>query len=166
MKFDPYSWQEFDNDQQVNAPKGRLRVRCSQPAALYIEAQGYEALADYGTAFEIDVSEAVMWRIDGPEGTRAFVYRPRDTSTVAKGEVFTNIDRMPHESGQMVEVQRALRQFEIERRAALREIRAEQASLRALRDQVTTPPPPPVSSQQDPGPEVEAGGENEAEADE
>lgn len=161
MKFDPYSWHEVQTDGQIDAPKGRLRVQCSAPSALYIEAQGYEALAGHGTAFTLDLSEAVKWRVEGPQGVRAFVHRSASTSTVAAGEVFTNIDRMPHESGHMIEVKRALRMFELERRNALSEIRAERAALETARRQAVGPEPE-SDPEAEPEPDAQAEPEQKA----
>lgn len=133
MKFDIFSWQEVKSNEQIQARKGILRVRASAPVALYVEAEGYEVLAGVGLTHEIDLSEAVTWRAEAPEGTRVFWQPPAVTSFVCEGEVFTNIDRMPHESGQVAEVTRALRMFELERRRALQEIRAERDALEAAR---------------------------------
>lgn len=130
MKFDVFAWNEVHNGQEINAPKGKLRLRCSAPAPLYIQAHGVEALAGYGTAFEVDLSEAVTFRVDGPKGTRVFRWHPEPSATVAQGEVYTNIDRMVQESGTVMEVRRALRDLEIQRRSVLSEMRAEAARLR------------------------------------
>ncbi|SEH91223.1 hypothetical protein [Paracoccus alkenifer] len=134
MKLDPFAWSEVNLNEKIQAGKGILRVRCSAPAPLYVEAEGYEVLAEVGTSFEIDLSEAVTWRVDAPKGARIFWMPPPVTSHRPYGEVYTNIDRMPHESGQLAEVTRAMRMLELERRSVLKEIRSEAAALRAARD--------------------------------
>lgn len=149
MKFDPLYWNEVANNGENQSPKGVLRVRCSQPSPLYVSSHGVEALAGHGTAFDLEVSEAVTWRLDGVEGTRVFAYAPPSTSMQASGEVFTNIDRMPDESGQLMEVRKALREFELQRRSALRQIREEAHALELARQQAQTPPPaatPPAAT--------------------
>lgn len=133
MKFDLFSWQEVNLNEEIQARKGVLRVQSSATVALYVQAEGYEVLAGVGTSFSVDLSEAVTWRAEGPEGVRVFWQPPALTSFVCEGEVYTNIDRMPHESGQVAEVTRALRMFELQRREALREIRAERDALLAAR---------------------------------
>lgn len=154
MKFDPFNWNEVKPNEKVFAGQGLLRVRCSAPSPLYIEAQGVEALCGVGTAFEVETSEAVSFRVDAPKGVRVFVHSPEVTSIVAAGEVFTNIDRMPDESGNLLEVRRALRQLEIERRAVLREIRAERAAFDASR--APADPDPVIEPEADPAQEVKA----------
>lgn len=139
MKLDPFAWSEVNPNEKVQAGKGILRVRCSTSAPLYVEAEGYEVLAEVGTSFEIDLSEAVTWRVEAPNGARIFWMPPSLTSHTPQGEVFTNIDRMPHESGQLAEVTRAMRMFELERRSVLKEIRSEAAALRAAREAVQQP---------------------------
>lgn len=140
MKFDLFAWSEVAPNEKVQAGKGVLRVRCSAPAPLYVEAEGYEVLAEVGTAFEIDLSEAVTWRVEAPKGARTFWMPPALTSHRHEGEVYTNIDRMPHESGQLAEVTRAMRVFEIEQRSVLKKIRSEAAALRAIRDAIAPEP--------------------------
>ena len=123
MKFDPLTWNEVPTNETIQIGKGVVRLRASAPVPLYIEIQGVEALADYGTNLEVEVSEAARAKVVAPKGVRVFVHTPLPTAVQAQGEVFTNIDRMPSESGPMAEVTRALRALEMERRAALRDIR-------------------------------------------
>lgn len=150
MKFDIFSWQEVKPNEEIQARKGILRVRASAPVALYVQAEGYEVLAGVGLSHEVDLSEAVIWRAEGPEGTRVFWQPPAVTSVACEGEVFTNIDRMPHESGMLAEVTRARRMLEIEKRQMLAEIRREMAITRNVARSISTP-------------EVEAQAEAEAE---
>ncbi|QCS36983.1 hypothetical protein [Tortoise microvirus 38] len=152
MKFDPFSQQEVSTNETVWFGKGRLRLSLSARCPLYIEAQGIEALAGIAETFDLDLSEEVSFRVEAPEGVRAFLRVPEPTSFEPEGEVFTNIDRMPHESGSVAEVTRAMRLFELERRAALREIREEAEELRTLR-QAAKPQAQPIHQ-----------GEGEAEA--
>lgn len=143
MKFDPFCWNEVKTNEKVATGKGWLRLRLSAPAALYIEAEGYEALYGYCAAFDVETSEEVTFRIEALKGVRAFQYRPPLTVTAPVGETFTNIDRMPVESGAMEEVTRARRMLEMERRAFLRDIRAERdAAVAAVR-----PAPAPAVAQ-------------------
>lgn len=134
MKFDPYCWLEVKPNEALEIPKGVLRLRASAPVALYASAQGYEVLVGYGATFEVEFAEAVKIRVDAAKGVRLFRYHPLSTTVHADGEVFTNIDRMPDESGSVAEVLRARRMFEFERRNMLAEIRAERdESLRLMR---------------------------------
>lgn len=126
MKFDVFSWDEVKPNVENQAEKGTLQLRASAQAALYVTAQGVETLAGFASEWSLEISEAVTYRLDAPKGVRLFKYRPfMDTSVSPEGETFTNIDRMPHESGMMAEVTRARRMFEIEKRQMINEIRRE-----------------------------------------
>lgn len=133
MKFDPFNWHEVKPNEKTQSQKGWLRVRCSSAAPLYIQAQGVEALAGVNTCFDVETSEKVTWHIDAPEGVRVFYQGRTPTATKPQGETFTNIDRMPQESGMLAEVTKAMRAFELERRAALGEIRRERDALARLK---------------------------------
>jgi len=145
MKFDPFTWQEVKANEKTEI-KGHLRVRLSAPAPLYIEAEGLEVLAGVGHTFDLELAETVTWRVDAPVGVRVFFHRPHSSSHKFEGERWTNIDRMPDESGSMAEVLRARRHFELERRAFLKEMRAAQAqALSSVRAQAPTSAPEPAS---------------------
>ncbi len=134
MKFHPHFWREVKPNETFQAFQGLLRVRCAPGAALFLDCQGVEALVGFDTSFEVEISEEMTAKVTAFEKqTRVFVFVPEQTSVVDSGEIFTNIDRMPHESGSVLEVRRALRELELEKRAAMREIRAERAVLNASR---------------------------------
>lgn len=145
MKFDPFQWHEVKANEEVQVAKGWLRLRCSAEVAAYLSAEGHEALLGLGASFDAEVSEEMTLRVDAPEGARVFLHRPRGSAFEPDQEVYTNIDRMPSESGNLAEVNRAVRLFEMQRRAALREIRAERDALVAARAaQVVEPEAKPV----------------------
>lgn len=124
MKFDPFAWSEVKSDQKTQAESGVLRVRSARPAALYVEAEGVETLVGYGTSWEVVLSCPVSFWVEGGAGfARVFYYSPRSSVHEHDGEVFTNIDRMSDESGNLLAVRQALRQLEISKRDAMREIR-------------------------------------------
>lgn len=149
MKFDMFSWDEVKPNVENEAQKGTLFVRCSALAALYVTAQGVETLAGYGAEWSLEISEAVTYRVDAPKGVRVFKHRPfMETAVEADGEVFTNIDRMPHESGMMAEVTRARRMLEIEKRQMLNDIRRE-ASIARNSVKAKAPEPAPAEVPQD-----------------
>lgn len=153
MKFDPNCWLEVKANEQIEIGKGVLRLRASAPSPLYITTQGgHEILYAVDTAFNVELSEEVSFRLEGAKGTRVFLFKPLPTFCQPKGEVFTNIDRMPDESGQMLEVRKALRQLQFERRAALREIRAARDQAAGVRNPAPEPETEPVTDPE-PGPE-------------
>lgn len=122
MKFDPYSWKEVKPNEEIKIRKGRLQLRCSAPSPLFVSIEGVQALAGYGTSFDVQIAEAATVNLANAEA-RVFMYDPESTAVRYEGEVYTNIDRMPHESGMLAEVTRARRMFQLEQRAALREMR-------------------------------------------
>lgn len=140
MKFTPNDWEELIPPMSwYNALVGPVEVVTNMPCALYVNTpEGQEKLFGYGTNFFVEIAGEFSFRPHSAQtGFRSFRKRP-DLSTLYEDppeetEVFTNIDRMPDESGTVAEVTRALRMMEIERRAILSEIRSERASLEALR---------------------------------
>ena len=122
MKFDPFNWQEVKANEEVPFAKGRLRLRLSAPAPVFIECEGVESLLGFAAEFEAHLPSEGTFTVEGP--VRVFAESASVTSVAVEGEVFTNIDRMPGESGSLLEVTRARRLFEMERRAMLAEIRA------------------------------------------
>ena len=73
----------------------------------------------------MEVPEGLNFFVQAPEGVRVFYYLAASTSFPADGEVYTNIDRMPSESGSIAEVTRALCRLKMEEQAMIRRIRAE-----------------------------------------
>ena len=130
MRFDPLAWDEVSPNEE-NICKGTLRVRASREGALYVQVEGVEALYGLGTTFEVQAPSEMIWRLEAPADARVFVQRMFGTSFECEGEVFTNIDRMPHESESVAEVTRARRMLELERRSFLAEVRAENAVIAA-----------------------------------
>lgn len=158
MKHDLFNWQEVDNFDGFQVAKGRVRLRASAPVAVFAEAEGYETLLPYGAEVDATFSEAVTLRVAGAKGVRVFLYIEEPSAVKASGEVFTNIDRMPDESGSVMEVKKALRAFQLEQRAALQAIRAERDALRA--EALERREPEPVLGEAEPeppAPESEAG---------
>jgi hypothetical protein len=151
MKFNMFSFKEVKANEKIPFRKGRLWLRLSAPAALYLESEGVEVLAGIAPEFDLDLAEPGAFTVAGEDGLRVFLFVPDPTSVRASGEVFTNIDRLPDESGNLLEVTRARRAFEIERRAAISEIRSErrrlqdvQRSMQVRADPSAAPAPAPA----------------------
>lgn len=124
MRFDPNNWREVKPNEKVNVPQGVLRVCASDPGALYLEtSEGVEALVGFGSAWDVETAEEMTFHVALPRGGRVFFFVPSASVVVQEGEVFTNIDRLPDESGSLAEVRRALRTLEMQRRDMLREMR-------------------------------------------
>ena len=131
MKHDLFAWQEVKINAPYEVPKGDLFLRLSAASPVFIQAEGVESLLGVQTEFAVEISEAAQITVAAKSGVRAFVRVAPVTSYEHRGEVFTNIDRLPQESGMLADVTRARRQLELERRQMMAEIRAEAAKVRA-----------------------------------
>lgn len=133
MSFDPRNWKEVVVNEGFKIPAGRLQLRLTAPAPLLITTQGNTAIAGYEASYDLKISEASTGLISAPSKVRAFLYAPDfDTSfEPVDDEVYTNIDRMPSETGVIAEVLRATRQLELKKREMLAEMRAIQAEMAA-----------------------------------
>lgn len=125
MKFDPLKWTEIALDEDFQA-KGRLQLRASSPVCVYVSAQGVEGLASVGNETDILVPQDAVVRVTSKDAdARVFLYDPHRKSYAVSGVVYTNIDRRPLESGQLLEVRRAVRQAKLELLGARQEMRRE-----------------------------------------
>lgn len=155
MRFNPFEWEEINVEETRAAPKGRLWLRCSQECAVYLTAQGYEVLGEVGREIDLTLSEDVTFRVEAPANARIFLYKPQVQFIEPTGEVFTNADRMPSESGAMMETRRALRMLQLEQQAVLRQMRAERDALAPKYVPVDPTPPEPEVAAPAPAPAKE-----------
>lgn len=103
------NWTEIDAQDDTPA-SGRLRLRLEAPATLWITPQGGEAYPQgEAQAFDLFLPENVTFTFS--EAVRAFMYVRPSRARSPRGEVFTNLDRKPGESGSVQEVRRAAREF-------------------------------------------------------
>lgn len=132
-KMNPFDFTETKTNEEIIFPQGRLWVRLSAPAPIYVTLDGIETLVSQGHDTEVDLklSQEGTFRIDAEAGVRAFIYNPHRVVFEPAGEIFTNTDRMPHESGTMAEINGALRRFKLEQRMMLKEIQQEREALEA-----------------------------------
>jgi len=131
MKLNPLEWNELN--ETTFPAQGLLLLRSSEPFALSIETMGVQVSVGPETAHRIplpDVSQVTV------VGGSAKVYRkaPPPRLVVSNEETFTNIDRLPQESGTMLEVTKAIRLMKIEERATIRRIREEREILDKVRE--------------------------------
>jgi hypothetical protein len=137
MRFDPFVWQELEPAKKYQTAKGALHVKASKPVAVFVAAEGVEALVGTGTDVRATFAENVEYWIEGEDGVRAFVYSPGKHFFRPVGEVYTNADRMPDESGSVMEVRKAIRQLKLEQR----EMRRKVAESERRRSRVDKPEP-------------------------
>lgn len=151
MKLDLFSWNECEIAREIAAPAGRLWLKVSSPSAVFVSSQGYEVLLGYGTEFDATLREPFSFRVDSTsKGVRAFVYGPALPTFEPSGEVFTNADRMIHESGTVLEVRKAMRAFQLEQRSMLRDLKIEQAKLKAAKAKSDPEPQPEPEPEPEP----------------
>lgn len=163
-KFNPLDWKEVTYGENLEITSGLVHVRAAQPVAVFVEVEGVEALAGVGTeikaTFEVDVRVRVT--PVGEHDAPCFLYERYQEPVEKRDLVFTNADRMPMQSGTLLEVQREVRKFQLEQRAMLDRIRSERRKLRDLetRKPASDPTPEPV---EDPAPADEPAAEPAAE---
>lgn len=154
MKINPLEWSPVD--ETSFEAQGVLQLRSADPFAIAIEAGGVEVVLGAAVQHRVPLAEPSKVTLVGGESR---VFRKDVPSRVYRmtGEKFTNIDRLPQESGTVAEVTKALRMAKLEQRALIREIREERerskveiAAARAKAEAVIEPEPEP-----EPEPELE-----------
>lgn len=147
MKINPLEWKELDETSFV--AQGLLLLQSADPFALAVETLGVEVSIGAATSHRIPLAEPAKVTLLG--GTMK-VYRkePPPRLVVSNEETFTNIDRLPQESGTMLEITKAVRLMKLEERAAIRRIREEREiadevieARKARREAPGVPPVPP-----------------------
>ena len=147
MKFDPHSWNEVSTNEEIPHDIARLQLRLSRPAAVFVTAQGVETLAAFGTEIDVKAQALESFRVDtDDDNVRAFVHRPYRQPATPVGEVLTNMDRQPYESGAVLEVRQALRQATLDIAAQNRESRQ---ILQQIRHERSPKPPKPPKGHDD-----------------
>lgn len=133
MRFDPFQWSECEVGKTYPSPEGNLTIRASGLGALFVICDGVEALVGFGHSFDVDLVEPFEFRFEG-KGLRSFVKSPLRVYHESDDENWANADRLPHESGSMQEVRRALRLHKLEMRDENLRFREETARLVAERE--------------------------------
>lgn len=128
MKLNPKLWYKTDG-KEVPLPAGKTALRCLRPSALVVENGVHSVPAGFGTEFALDLPEGCTVSLIGEgKGSDLWLSAPPASSILDHGEVFTNMDRKPHESGALSETMAALRRLQLEERAMLQRMKRAQAS--------------------------------------
>ncbi len=142
MKTVNFTYKETKANEKIKF-KGQLLLRASAPCALFLFDGQVETLAGFGAEFDISAPQATAFKVVAPEGVRVFRRHPDSLVRKGSGKAFTNADRMPHESGALLEVRKGLREIALARKglqqeteAALREVRRAKKAL-TPDDQIT-----------------------------
>lgn len=145
MKINAMEWNRVKKT--TFEAQGLLLLRSSDAFGITLETMGVEVSVAPATEHRIPLPVASKVTLLG--GT-AKVYRkePPPRLVVSNEETFTNIDRLPQESGTMLEVTKALRLMRLEERAMVRRIREEReitdAVIEARKAREEAPGVPPV----------------------
>lgn len=148
--YDPTMWKEVKPG-ELFAASGRVNLVATHEMQLWCEVQGVEVLVAVGRELSRSYTDTgVTWWVEGPEDARVFVEERGKAFHRPRGEKFTNIDRKPQESGTLLEVRRALRQIQLERRATIQALRAERVG-KKLKKAGEAPPVEPIPVEPVPG---------------
>ena len=131
--FNPTEWVPIATGSPFELEQEALHLRSENPMVVFVEYRGVQAIAATGLDCNVRVPRDAIVTIKAKgmvflETRHVPVYQPQ-------GEVFTNVDRLPHESGSLDAVRSELRRFKLEQRSELMRLRAAAADLRALREQ-------------------------------
>lgn len=132
MKFNPTDWKQVKPNAEIQVPPCLLQLRLTSPGTLFVTTQGVEGLHGEGTSFRVSIPEGSSYKVNITAPGKVFQHQLVRRRFEDKSEKFTNIDRLPNESGPLQEVTRALRMMKIEERAMTQRIRQERADAEAV----------------------------------
>lgn len=156
MKFNPDNWSKIKDGEVHETKSGLLRLMCAEKALVYITVDGVEALAAAGEgAHKIEVLRPFSFRVVS-EG-EIWLFSPVAQTFKPTGEVFTNADRMVLESGNLLEVKRAMREWQLEQREMVRNMRAETRKLVEAQKKAAPKPQPKEDEPDDTPDETDEG---------
>lgn len=156
MKLNPLEWSQIENGKQIQAPSGVVQLRGSAPFAVLVSALGVETVQFVAAQTRLRLPEAATFKvIPSQEGLVVFMKDTRSRVVRMTGEKFTNIDRLPQESGTMLEVTRALRLMKLEERAMVRRIREERAAAEEVIERAKPKAPEEAEPPKEPEPPKE-----------
>lgn len=138
-KFSPFDWKELKDVSKTRRPHGgRVWLRATQEVACFVQAvdengEVFETLLAVAKEIDALIPDGMVYYVECPDGVRVWAYQPQPFVQQPDVMAFTNADRMPHESGNVLAVTAGLRQLELARRAALRDITFERRELERAR---------------------------------
>lgn len=154
MKLNPLEWSQIPNGQEIEAPAGVVQLRGSAPFAVLVSSFGCASVQFVDAQARLRLPEASTLKvIPSQEGVLVFMKDQPSRVVHMTGEKFTNIDRLPSESGTMQEVTRALRLMKLEERAMIRRIREERDAAQDVIERAKPKPDPESKPDPEPKPE-------------
>lgn len=124
ITFDPKVWTNIKAGIYLPAASGQIKIKSEQQSVVWVKNGENEAIAAVGHECDLRVAEGSQFKVV-TKGAVCVLDRAREF-VAYESPVYTNVDRMPHESGNYDEVTRALRKMQFEHRAMMDEIRATQ----------------------------------------
>ena len=122
--FDPTIWQKVTGANYSPVEGRQLILMASEPMVVWVKLGKSEAVAAVGLEARLKLVEGCEFKVTCA-GT---VYR-QDRTQERKdptGEVYTNVDRMPHQSGNLDAVSRQIRQMRLEQKQFMERIQREE----------------------------------------
>jgi len=133
MKINPLEWNEVPHDEEIQARSGVVFLRGSGPFSVLLTSHGVTSVQFFASQGSLRLPPETSFKVIPAPGVTVYQKDPPRRVVRMTGEKFTNIDRLPQESGAMHEVTKALRMMKLEERAMVRRIRDERdLSLRML----------------------------------
>ena len=153
MKFNPTDWKEVKPNAEIEVgQQALLQLRTTAHASLFVTTEGVEALAGEGTAFYVSIPPLSSFKVNLLTPGKVYQKVTHNRAFRDTSEVFTNIDRLPHESGNMAAVLAPGRIQQLNFNRMMRQMKAERAALLDVIDDhkakppVAAPPPPVTPS--------------------
>lgn len=129
--FDPFKWHKAKPNEKLFMRQGSVHGFCSDPNAVWLvetanpeTGELRDAIAAVGPECHAKTAGACTLTVIAVKGALLYVEHPLREGIKPSGQKYTNTDRKPQESGAVLEVRKALREFEYAKRQGLRELRA------------------------------------------
>lgn len=115
MKFNVEQWEGFSTKNPFLVMRGLLHIRTTDPGAKLFasNAEGETVLVGMGCDIKLRTRDTMLCSLETKE-KEAYRYAPKPKAKDPEGEVYTNADRQPLESGTLLEVRKAARQAQLE----------------------------------------------------
>lgn len=124
MRFDITQWAEFDLGDSIPLESGMVHILATNDICVFASNDGVsEILIGKGSEIRKQLKNASFCRCEGPKGTRIFAFWPEIPRIQSTGDILTNVDRQPMESGSLLEVRKAHRRFALESAATMEKMR-------------------------------------------
>jgi len=139
MKHDITEWAEVFTDTQIEMDTGHFHMLATHDCNVFAMNYGADILIGSGKEVRRQMSGPQIYVIEGPSDARIFMHMPDEKALHCVGEVFTNIDRQPMESGNLYEVRKAHRLMQIQSAQMMEGMRKEHRKMIAQTKSITPP---------------------------